>query len=52
MLGLDVSIHGQYIEHVEFTKFLGDKFIDEKFHWKKHTSHIASKISMGLGAHR
>ena len=46
---LNVSIDGQLLERVEFTKFLGI-FIDEKLNWKKHIDHIASKIYKGLCA--
>jgi hypothetical protein len=45
----NVSIDGQAVERVEYTKFLG-VFIDEKLNWKKHIEHIASKISKGIGA--
>ena len=45
----NVSIDGQLLERVEYTKFLG-VYIDEKLTWKKHIEHVASKISKGLGA--
>ena len=45
----NISIDGQLLERVEYTKFLG-VYIDEKPTWKKHIEHVASKISKGLGA--
>ena len=45
----NVSIDGQLLERVEYTKFLG-VYIDEKLTWKKHIEHVAAKISKGLGA--
>ena len=45
----NVSIDGQLLERIEYTKLLG-VYIDEKLTWKKHIEHVASKISKGLGA--
>lgn len=45
---LSLCLDSNYIERVEFTKFLG-VLVDEKLTWQRHIDHIKTKISRGLG---
>ena len=47
-LNLPISIDGNLIEQVYYTKFFG-VLVDAKLNWKKHIDYIALKISKGLG---
>ena len=45
---IDIKIEGQSIAETENTKFLG-VIIDRQLNWKAHISHIAGKVSRGIG---
>ena len=45
---LNIMIDGIKIEEVRKTKFLG-VIIDNKLSWKDHVTHVANKVSRGLG---
>ena len=46
-----LTIDGERIKQVEFTKFLG-VIIDQKFTWQRHISHVSLKVSKSLYALR
>ena len=45
---MSITIDGQQIEQVKYTKFLG-LFIDEELSWKYHINHVTMKISKLTG---
>ena len=45
---MSITIDGQQIEQVKYTKFLG-LLIDEELSWKYHINHVAMKISKLTG---